>query len=548
MGEQKKRHNLGLKTLMTGLALVSSVATVTIPSITGLTNASASKANLKLNTSSPQAFINSIGPAAQKIAAKHDMYASVMIAQALIESGSGQSTLAEAPNYNLFGIKGQGPAGTVNMSTKEDGAGGSYTTNAGFRKYHSFAESLQDNANVISSNALYSKAWRSNTKSYKDATAALQGTYATSTTYAQTLNDTIARYDLTRYDSSKFVKSTNVTSDGSDGLVDSLENLTDAQLLKKYNIKPDYKTDIKKTVTPILYKTTKTDSIWGIARQYKVSIENLLTWNPWLKSSDEKLDINTELTVGQNHHKKVTAYRNVTEHHFTKVTIKSGDSLWKIAHENHTTVANLEKLNNATPETNLYSGNKLKVKDTTKVVKHYLTDKEKEAADKLAIEKARAARDADEVKLSAQAENSDNTSSDSQQGATYTTSDESAAVKKVINLASSEIGKPYVWGAKGPNSFDCSGLMYYVFKNALGINIGGWTGVQQNAGTRISVNQAKPGDLYFWSNGGTSYHVALAIGNGKFIAAPRPGENVEVENVSDFTPQYAVRIIQSNNS
>ncbi|TOK89615.1 hypothetical protein CGI09_29555, partial [Vibrio parahaemolyticus] len=50
-----------------------------------------------------------------------------------------------------------------------------------------------------------------------------------------------------------------------------------------------------------------------------------------------------------------------------------------------------------------------------------------------------------------------------------------AKIQAVISIAEQQIGKPYVWGGKGPNSFDCSGLMYYAFLNGAGVNIGGWT-------------------------------------------------------------------------
>lgn len=112
----------------------------------------------------------------------------------------------------------------------------------------------------------------------------------------------------------------------------------------------------------------------------------------------------------------------------------------------------------------------------------------------------------------------------------------------VIALARQQIGKPYVWGAHGPSSFDCSGLMEYVYTNAGGRYIGGWTVPQESAGTRISVGEAQPGDLYFWGSAGASYHVALAIGGGQYIHAPQPGQNVTIGSVGGFAPSFAVRM------
>lgn len=113
----------------------------------------------------------------------------------------------------------------------------------------------------------------------------------------------------------------------------------------------------------------------------------------------------------------------------------------------------------------------------------------------------------------------------------------------IVREAFKHLGKPYVWGAKGPNTFDCSGLTYYVYMKATGHYIGGWTGEQQYAGTQIPVSQARPGDLVFWGpSSGVTHHVGIYIGNGQFIHAPQPGDKVRVTSISDFTPDFAVRV------
>ncbi len=113
----------------------------------------------------------------------------------------------------------------------------------------------------------------------------------------------------------------------------------------------------------------------------------------------------------------------------------------------------------------------------------------------------------------------------------------------IVREAFKHLGKPYVWGAKGPNTFDCSGLTYYVYMKATGHYIGGWTGEQQYAGTQIPVIQAQPGDLVFWGpSSGVTHHVGIYIGNGQFIHAPQPGDKVRVTSISDFTPDFAVRV------
>lgn len=153
-------------------------------------------------------FIASIGEEARQIAQQNDLYASVMIAQAILESGSGGSTLSRAPYNNLFGIKGtwyseDGQGHTADFATQEDdGTGAHYTINAGFRAYNTTADSLQDYANLLSKDMryFYSGALKSHTESFSDAAFFLQGRYATDTTYASQLLDLIETYDLTRYD------------------------------------------------------------------------------------------------------------------------------------------------------------------------------------------------------------------------------------------------------------------------------------------------------------------------------------------------------------
>ena len=102
-------------------------------------------------------------------------------------------------------------------------------------------------------------------------------------------------------------------------------------------------------------------------------------------------------------------------------------------------------------------------------------------------------------------------------------------VQAVVDLAHKQIGKPYVWGAEGPNSFDCSGLTYYVYKNAAGITLPRSSTAQYGAGKAVSKSNLQPGDLIFSSTDGTGNitHVAIYVGDGQMIHAPRSGKNVE---------------------
>ena len=108
-------------------------------------------------------------------------------------------------------------------------------------------------------------------------------------------------------------------------------------------------------------------------------------------------------------------------------------------------------------------------------------------------------------------------------GSSSTDSSTSSKVDKVLNFASQQLGKPYVWGAQGPNSFDCSGLTYYVYKNAAGITLPRTSVEQSKYGTTVSKSNLKAGDLLFFdtsgSNNGVVSHVGIYVGGGEMIHA-----------------------------
>ena len=176
--------------------------------IQGVGNGSSETISVSPNLTT-KAFINVIGEDAREVAGTNNLYASVMIAQAILESASGNSTLASAPNYNLFGIKGNYKGASANFLTSEDnGSGSMYTIRSDFRKYPSYKESLEDYVKLLRggtdfNNSFYNGTWKSNTKTYKDATNFLTGKYATDTSYSGKLNGLIDAYNLTQYDELK---------------------------------------------------------------------------------------------------------------------------------------------------------------------------------------------------------------------------------------------------------------------------------------------------------------------------------------------------------
>lgn len=106
----------------------------------------------------------------------------------------------------------------------------------------------------------------------------------------------------------------------------------------------------------------------------------------------------------------------------------------------------------------------------------------------------------------------------------------------ILSMAYAQMGKPYVWGATGSGSFDCSGFTQYVYENAVGIDISRTTYSQIGEGQPVSEDQLQPGDLVFPHAG----HVGIYVGNGQMIHAPQTGDVVKVSPVYKF---YAARRI-----
>jgi cell wall-associated NlpC family hydrolase len=106
--------------------------------------------------------------------------------------------------------------------------------------------------------------------------------------------------------------------------------------------------------------------------------------------------------------------------------------------------------------------------------------------------------------------------------------------RTAIRFALGEVGKPYVWGATGPNTYDCSGLMLRAFESA-GINLPRVSRQQFYAGGHVPVEQAQPGDLLFYATDrndpSTIHHVMLYMGDGQMVEAPYSGESVRVRAV-----------------
>ncbi|MFZ2583275.1 MAG: LysM peptidoglycan-binding domain-containing protein, partial [Trichococcus flocculiformis] len=337
-------------------------------------------------------FLNQIIPSATIIAAKNDLYASVMMAQAILESGWGTSALASAPNYNLFGIKGNYNGESVNMGTLEDSGGQNYyPINAEFRKYPSYAESLQDYANLLANGTswnpnYYAGAWKSNAASYQDATAYLTGRYATDTAYSAKLNRIIAQYGLDQYDNYQLVDDEEVENPDA-GNVD-FEKPTDTPDLPNVDLpenseedtgeqeKPsEPEEDSEEVDTPdapvqageAFHVVQPGDTLYAIAKKYGISLVDLLTLNKLTSNMiyvGDRLVLPDSVIVEGNNPDEDTDEEKAPTTPTSEYTVVVGDTLYKIAAANGLTVGELKSLNALTSDT-IFVGQKLLLVKTT---------------------------------------------------------------------------------------------------------------------------------------------------------------------------------------
>ena len=299
-------------------------------------------------------FLRNIIPAAQNVARGKDIYTSVMIAQAALESGWGTSALSKAPNHNLFGVKGSYNGQSVNMQTLEDSGGQNYySIQADFRKYPSYQESLEDYAdkivNGISGAPLfYSGAWKSKTNSYQDATAYLTGRYATDTAYGSKLNRIIEQFGLTKYDT--------------ETAVNMAEEIANNQTTESSGDG---------------YTVVSGDSLYAIARKTGTSIQDLLSLNglnlnsiihPGQVLALSSKSVSTETKQEESAPKEETKSTESTESSTTDTTtstgsytVVSGDGLYAIARKTGTSIQDLLSLNGLSLNSTIYPGQVLKL-------------------------------------------------------------------------------------------------------------------------------------------------------------------------------------------
>ena len=422
---EKIRHST--RRMKTSFAVISAsvlVSNLVEPVRQVMAEEKASENIKRIISNSENPFLNTLIPSASQIAQKNDLYASVMLAQAILESGWGNSQLASAPNHNLFGIKGSYQGESTNMDTLEDsGNQNYYEIQADFRKYPSYHESLEDYAsllrNGISSDPLfYDGVWKSNADSYQDATAYLTGRYATDTAYNTKLNGIIESNGLAQYDSPSYtppvvneeqvegqnetdlvtdtyiVKSgdtlSGIASKYSIGVNDlmSYNSLNSTLLYPGDQLKVLKKASTVETVTPekqenkpeqdkpvfgLVYKVTPGDSLWKIAQLNGVSVAQLKEWNN-LSSDVIQPGQGLQMTNSAIQEETVPEKEQTTpvENDFIQsqpvsetITVKSGDTLYRIAVQSGTTVSQIKEWNQLTSDL-ILPGQTLSIQSTNK--------------------------------------------------------------------------------------------------------------------------------------------------------------------------------------
>ncbi|MGA8993858.1 MAG: NlpC/P60 family protein, partial [Nocardioidaceae bacterium] len=114
----------------------------------------------------------------------------------------------------------------------------------------------------------------------------------------------------------------------------------------------------------------------------------------------------------------------------------------------------------------------------------------------------------------------------------------SGRASAAVRYAMAQVGKTYVYGAAGPNAFDCSGLTMMAWKQA-GVNLPHYSGAQLTSGTRVAESALRPGDLVFYYS--PISHVGMYVGNGRVVNALNPRTGIQVSGLHDMPYAGAVR-------
>ncbi|WP_366247719.1 LysM peptidoglycan-binding domain-containing protein [Terribacillus aidingensis] len=261
------------------------------------------------------------------------------------------------------------------------------------------------------------------------------------------------------------------------------------------------KTSSSSSSSASTYTVKSGDTLSGIASKHKISLSNLKKWNNisgYLIYPGDKLKVSAGGSSSSNNSSSNSgsSSNNNSSSSSSTYKVKSGDSLWKIANNNGVSVANLKSWNNL-------SSDVIRVGQT--------------------------------LKINGKASSGSSSSSKPANNTQVDSAKTSKSVDKLISVAKSQLGKPYVWGGSSTAGFDCSGFIYYAFKNA-GYDISR-TSAEGYFNRSYYVNSPQPGDLIFFKGtykAGIS-HMGIYLGGGQFIHADNDGVRITSTN----NPYYA---------
>ncbi|WP_270641399.1 LysM peptidoglycan-binding domain-containing protein [Limosilactobacillus fermentum] len=350
--------NSGVSSASAATSATSASSTTVVRAVVAVaTSASASSSSVDLSTltfsnnASQQAFIESVAEGAIEGWNEYGVLPSITVAQAILESGWGSSTLSTQA-HNLFGIKGSYNGNYVTMSTREVINGQSVYVNAAFRAYANNSESVEDHGNFLYSNSRYSNLLGDT--SYTDVAQKLsQDGYATDPYYSSSLISLVKTYNLTQLDSIAIANTPVITN------------------------KSDYtqtNNGASTTATATYYTVQSGDTLSGIAVEYNTTTATLTSLNnlsnPNLIYVGQRLLVKSASTAAASSATSTatstaSATSTSSTTSATTYTVKSGDTLSSIASSHNTTTAALTSLNSLANPNLIYVGQVLKLANTT---------------------------------------------------------------------------------------------------------------------------------------------------------------------------------------
>ena len=350
--------NSGVSSASAATSATSASSTTVVRAVVAVaTSASASSSSVDLSTltfsnnASQQAFIESVAKGAIEGWNEYGVLPSITVAQAILESGWGSSTLSTQA-HNLFGIKGSYNGNYVTMSTREVINGQSVYVNAAFRAYANNSESVEDHGNFLYSNSRYSNLLGDT--SYTDVAQKLsQDGYATDPYYSSSLISLVKTYDLTQLDSIAIANTPVITNKS---------NYTQTN------------NGASTTATATYYTVQSGDTLSGIAVEYNTTTATLTSLNnlsnPNLIYVGQRLLVkSTSTSAASSATSTATSTASATSTSSTTsattYTVKSGDTLSSIASSHNTTTAALTSLNSLANPNLIYVGQVLKLANTT---------------------------------------------------------------------------------------------------------------------------------------------------------------------------------------